>query len=193
MPQFENLSWVMLVFYKFEEKGNVNVIVKAFGSTNFLCEVTKPIQKMNYFNPPTLKFHATAYLRSSMFPTTVLHVAIADVKHYFNKKKWLGKCHVAIEREIPECEDIFCLPLETLEELGACASKDVGHYQAETMEMFSFPEYSSTREQIEARKLDYAHILNNLQMQCTQHGLSYYFKEAFQAICKQRPDILSHS
>ena len=34
--------------------------------------------------------------------------------------------------------------------------------QQETMEMFSFPEYSSTREQIEARTLDYNHILNNL-------------------------------
>ena len=63
-----------------------------------------------------------------------------------------------------ECEDIFCLPLETLEKLVECAPKEVGHYPVETMEMFSFPEYSSTREHIEARTLDYSHILNNLQM-----------------------------
>ena len=98
-----------------------------------------------------------------------------------------------MDRDIPNCEDIFCLHLETLEELRECAPKEVGHYPAETMEMFSFPEYSSTMEQIEARTLDCAHILNNFQMQCTQHGLSYCSKEAFQAVCRKRPDILSHS
>ena len=66
-----------------------------------------------------------------------------------------------------------------------------GHYPGETIEMFSFPEYSSMGEQIEARTLDYTHILNNLKMQCTQHGLSYCSKEAFHAVCKKRPDILS--
>ena len=114
----------------------MNIIVKAFGSTNYLSEAAKTIQKRNIFNPPTLKFLATAYLTSSRFPITVLCVAIADVKHCFNKKKWFGKCHVAMERDIREYEDIFCLSLETLKELGECAPKEVGHYPAETMEMF---------------------------------------------------------
>ena len=97
-----------------------------------------------------------------------------------------------MERDIPKCEDIFCFPLETLEEFGECASKEVGHYPAETMEMFSIPEHSSIMEQIEARTLDHTHILNNLHMQCTQHCLSYCCKEAFPAVCKKRPGILSH-
>ena len=159
LKPYTGLCWCSTSLRK---KGNVNVIVKAFGSTDFLSEATKPILKRKYFNPPTLKFLATTYLRSSRFPTTVLHVAIADVKHYFNKKRWLGKCHVTMERDIPECEDIFCLSLETLEEVGESAPKEVGHYPAQTKEMFSFPKYSSKREQIEARTLDYIHILNHL-------------------------------
>ena len=116
----------------------MNAIVKAFGSTDFLSEAAKTIQKRNNFNPPMLKFLVTAYLRTSRFPITVLCVAIADAKHYFNKKQWLGKCHVAMERDITECEDIFCLALETLEELGECAPNVVDHYPEETMEMFHF-------------------------------------------------------
>ena len=93
------------------KKGNVNVIVKAFGSTSFLSDASKTIQKRNNFNPPMLKLLAIAYLRSSRFPITVLHLPIANVKHYFNMKKWWESVMMSWKEISPSVKIYFAFPL----------------------------------------------------------------------------------
>lgn len=61
------------------------------------------------------------------------------------------------------------------------------------MDLFSYPEYSIKRKQIEARTLDYSHILTNIRMHICKGGYDFCSGEHFVQLCNERPDILSRS
>ena len=59
------------------------------------------------------------------------------------------------------------------------------------IELFSYPEFSCERNQLEAITFDFTHILTNIRCQILTRGFDYCKKEHFEELCKDRPDILS--
>ena len=59
------------------------------------------------------------------------------------------------------------------------------------MELFAYPEFNKCRNQVEARTLDYSHILTNIRSQICSKGYEYCPREHFVELCEERPDILS--
>ena len=61
----------------------------------------------------------------------------------------------------------------------------------ETLEFFSYPEYSIKRNQLEFRTFDFTHILTNLQTQILTRGFDYCKKEHFEYLSLKKPGLLS--
>ena len=59
------------------------------------------------------------------------------------------------------------------------------------IELFPYPEFSESRNQVEARTLDYSHILTNIRSHICSKGYEYCPKEHFVELCEEQPDILS--
>ena len=57
--------------------------------------------------------------------------------------------------------------------------------------MFSYPEKSTERNQLEPRTFDFTHILTNIRNQILTRGFDYCKKQHFEELCIKRPDILS--
>ena len=63
--------------------------------------------------------------------------------------------------------------------------------QVETLDFFSYPEYSVERGQLEFRTFDFTHVLTNLHTQILTRGLDYCKKEHFEHLSTNKPGILS--
>ena len=59
------------------------------------------------------------------------------------------------------------------------------------MELFAYPEFNKCRNQVEARTLDYSHILTNIRSHICSKGYEYCPREHFVELCEEQPDILS--
>ena len=63
--------------------------------------------------------------------------------------------------------------------------------QTKIVELFSYPEYSEERNQIEFRTFDFTHVLTNLRTQILTRGLEYCKKEHFEHFSTNSPGLLS--
>ena len=61
----------------------------------------------------------------------------------------------------------------------------------ETLDFFSYPEYSVERGQLEFGTFDFTHVLTNLCTQILTRGLDYCKKEHFEHLSTNKPCILS--
>ena len=59
------------------------------------------------------------------------------------------------------------------------------------IELFAYPDFNKSRNQVEARTLDYSHILTNIRSHICSKGYEYCLKEHFVGLCEEQPDILS--
>ena len=59
--------------------------------------------------------------------------------------------------------------------------------------IFSYPEYSETRKQIEHRIIDPSHCLTNLRLHATTKGFFNCKPSAFKEVADNNNDILSHA
>ena len=60
-----------------------------------------------------------------------------------------------------------------------------------SFEMFSYPEFSLKRQQVEHRTLDYTHILTNKKTHILSKGYDFCKKEHFQELATENPNLLS--
>ena len=63
----------------------------------------------------------------------------------------------------------------------------------DVVEYFSIPEYSTDRDQVELKMMDYTHMLTNMRNHILTHSYDFCPKEHFQYIADNRPDILSRA
>ena len=61
------------------------------------------------------------------------------------------------------------------------------------MHLFCYPEYNSSRKQVEPHILDYSHILTNMRMHICKTGYDFCKTECYIELCHNRPDILSQA
>ena len=60
-----------------------------------------------------------------------------------------------------------------------------------TMELFCYPEFSMSRNQLELHTLDYSHILTNICTYICNKGYEFCPNEHYVQLCENEPQILS--
>ena len=98
-----------------------------------------------------------------------IQILIASLRQIENKCTWYRKS------TIPTCAFV---PTESQDKV-------------ETLDFFSYPEYSVERGQLEFRTFDFTHVLTNLHTQILTRGLDYCKKEHFEHLSTNKPGILS--
>ena len=97
-----------------------------------------------------------------------MQVALANAIHAEKREQWLHNCPIHLSVYIPHVwED---------------------HLE---FEMFSYPEFSLKRQQVEHRTLDYTHILTNMKTHILTKGYDFCQKEHFQELATEKPNLLS--
>ena len=100
----------------------------------------------------SLKDLAVQKLKESV-PTDVLKVALASFDFAIKLPLWMDKCPLQMSYNIP--------------------------LESSNFDVFSYPEYCATRQQIEPRVIDPSHILTNLCLHATQKGILNCDPKAF--------------
>ena len=67
----------------------------------------------------------------------------------------------------------------------------IPNVEKKEIELFSYPELSMSRSQLEFRTFDFTHILTNLRTQILTRGLDSCPKKHFEELSESQPDILS--
>ena len=123
-------------------------------------------------NPDTLKQQCLQLLVDKRYPLLPLQVSYANVTHVVKSMDWELKSKIKLSVTIPR--KITGLP----------------NIQ---FRLFSYPEFSRRRNQLEPRTLDFSHVLTNMRMHICHHGYDFCKRQHFLEPCAERPDILSHS
>lgn len=144
---------------------NVNIIARAFETETFVEEVRNTNTDRN--KPSSLFHMCRKVIQSENYPTKSLQSSYANVLHIYNKRKWIEDCKVPMKYPVP--------------------------FRDTEIEIFSYPEYSEKRKQLEPRTYDVTHILTNMRGHMTKFGYSFVKKEAFEAVCKHDNNLLSRS
>ena len=145
---------------------NVNLLTQAFGGDTFLHIPTRSVNKKTKVK--TLQHLAKDVLLDDTYKVEQLQVALANVVHTEKREHWLHNCPIHLSAYIPHVwED---------------------HLE---FEMFSYPEFSLKRQQVEHRTLDYTHILTNMKTHILSKGYDFCKKEHFQELATENPNLLS--
>ena len=113
----------------FNKAKNCNLISGAFEGTNFVDEIGKKDRlQSNVHNPKSLFDISKMEINKNSYPSAALKVSYACVPHMFQKGEYLSRCHTNLTAVIPH----------------KMAAKD-----PTTMELFCYPEFSRSRNQIE--------------------------------------------
>ena len=99
-----------------------------------------------------------------------MQISLATVIQRRNISDWYARCTMQLKIPVPQ-EEKRKLP--------------------KIVELFSYPEFNSERNQLEPRTFDFTHILTNIRCQILSRGFDYCKKEHFEELCKDKPDILS--
>ena len=144
----------------------VNSIVKAFSGVN---TVEVECRKRKVFNPESLITYCVNYIKSNEFPKEHIQIPIASLWQIQNKNNWYNNTTIPMH----------------------CYMPSDGKTKVETIEFFSYPEYSIKRNQLEFRTFDFTHILTNLRTQILTRGFDYCKKEHFKYFSLKKPGLLS--
>ena len=137
--------------HQFTKAKNINIICKAFEGSNFVQEQQKTKSHMLH-TPRSLLQLCKSVLLSKMYPTICLQVSYAKVVHRFMKVKWERRSKVPLVATIPR--NLVCKP-------------------PQEMNLFCYPEYNSSRKQVEPCILNYLHILTNMRMHICKTGYDF--------------------
>jgi hypothetical protein len=96
-------------------------------------------------NPLTLFTRTKRYILDKNYPKAVLAAANSKIEYICNIDAWESSSTINLQQRLPE--------------------------SCEVHNMFSFPQYSVTRQQIEPCTLDPTHMLTNLRVQCSTRNL----------------------
>ena len=155
----------------FNKAKNCNLISGAFEGTNFVDEICKKDRlKSNVHNPKSLFEISKMEINKDSYPSAALKVSYAHVLHMFQKGEYLSRCHTNLTAVIPH----------------KMARKD-----PTTMELFCYPEFSISRNQLEPHTLDYSHILTNIHTHICNKGYEFCPNEHYVQLCENEPQILS--
>ena len=157
--------------HQFMKAKNVNIICKAFEGSNFLQEQQKTKNRMVH-TPRSLMQLSKCVLMFTMYPTICLQVSYAKVVYMLEKVKWQNHSKIPLLATIPR--NLVCQPRQE-------------------MHLFCYPEYNSSRKQVEPCILDYLHILTNMCMHICKTGYDFCKMEHYIELCHNRPDILSQA
>ena len=141
----------------------VNAIVKAFGGNVFLPIVRKEKKTQN---PENLVQICTNFVKGAHFPVEHIQIPLATVVQMETSDTWKANVTVNMKTVIPNME-----------------KKEI--------ELFSYPELSMSRSQLEFHTFDFMHILTNLRTQILTRGLDSCPKKHFEELSETQPDILS--
>ena len=124
---------------------NVNLLTKVFRGDTFLDIPTRSVNKKTKVK--TLQQLAKEVLLDDTYKVEQLQVALANAIHSEKREQWLRNCPIHLSVYIPHVwED---------------------HLE---FEMFSYPEFSLKRQQVEHQTLDYTHILTNMKTHILSKG-----------------------
>ena len=112
----------------------------------------------------SLKDLAVQKLKESV-PTDVLKVALASFDFAIKLPLWMDKCPLQMSYNIP--------------------------LESSNFDIFFYPEYCATRQQIEPRVIDPSHILTNLCLHATQKGILHCDPEAFLRVSDSNHTVLN--
>ena len=144
---------------------NVNHIISAFGGRK--ADITQTAKcKEKLYQPDTLLYITLVRLKSEEFPIEHMQIPLATVIQMRNINDWYAKCTMQLKIPVPQ-EDIRKPP--------------------KIVELFSYPEFSCERNQLEPRTFDFTHT----RCQILTRGFDYCKKEHFEELCKDKPVILS--
>ena len=145
---------------------NVNLLMQAFGVDRFLDMPTRSVNKKPKVK--TLQQLAKDVLLDDTYKVEQLQVALTNAIHAEKREQWLHNCPIHLSVYIPHVwED---------------------HLE---FEMFSYPEFSLKRQQVEHHTLDYMHILTNTKTHILTKGYDFCQKEHFQELATENPNLLS--
>jgi hypothetical protein len=120
-------------------------------------------------SPPALKDLALAQIKKASYPNLVLQTAEANMRHIAAREHWEQQATVPLRVRVPG--------------------------QSEPFELYSYPEYSSQRQQIEPRFIDPTHILTNIRSLALSKGIPKLGckKNAFLEVSEYDNDILNRA
>ena len=155
--------------YKLSKCENINNIVAAFDSKEFLDPVTTTCLIQT---PRSLVFLSKSVLKQNNYPGVCMKFAIATGIHTYEKCLWNGRRYV---------EEYSHIPNEDSPEVDT------------VMEFFSIPEYSKQRNQLEFRTLDYTHMLTNMRSHILSRGYDFCPTQHYHTLAEEMPDIVSRA
>ena len=117
-------------------------------------------------NPENLVQICTNLVKGPHFPVEHIQIPLATVVQMEMSDTWKANATVNMKTVIPNTE-----------------KKEI--------ELFSYPELSMSRSQLEFRTFDFTHILTHLRTQILTRGLDSCPKKHFEELSESRPDILS--
>ena len=168
------------------ELNDINKVFKTFTSQNLFLQSGSKSKKGNKIcskfgdqsmwqqqhrcqvkNAKTVKDIAFKMVSSALVPKAVIAVSVTHIKHRMEIKQW---------------ENDATVPLKV----------HIKHHK-EDFEMFSYPEYSKKRQQLEPRTLDPTHLLMNLCAHACKSGFTFFDKEAFIHVSETNDKLLSRA
>ena len=105
------------------------------------------------------------YLCSDNYPKELLKSVVCQIHNNDHLKEWKDNCPVPLIIEIPE---------ENFE-----------------YEIYCYPNFNSTTQELECRSLDPSHVLNNIRSQICRHGYVGVYTKAFHEVSKRNNKIIS--
>ena len=146
-------------------KLNVSKLQKVNQMGFILGHMDSIIPKRAHLKMKSLQELATDELKRSV-PVEVLRVAAAQFHFCIVLPLWLeDKCPLPISYEIP--------------------------FEPHTFDVFSYPEYNVTCQQVEARIIDPSHVLTNLRVHATEKGILGCDTKAFLRVSDVDNNVLS--
>ena len=143
----------------------VNKIYMQLRQMPELLQIESSDNEIQSFHQPQRLFDIyLKFLCSSKYPKEYLAASVCKINHLGAVKMWESRSPIPVNIRIPFLHD--------------------GHI------IFSYPEVSSERKQIEMRTFDYTHILNNLRFHICNRGFQGVSTEAFKNVSKVNHDVL---
>ena len=135
------------------------------------------------------------YCHTLQSPTNILHqpkrlllLSKQQLLHKFYPKVYLAivvaKCKITSELELWEQESTIPVKLQILNE------EDDNYFEHT---IFSYPNYSTIRNEVEHRCTDPGHTLTNMRSQISRHGYDYVSTDAFLRVSETNHDVLPRS
>ena len=160
---FKKITNQYLFFHSDSKSQKVNKICSKFGDQSMWQQQHRHQLK----NAKSLKDIAFKMVSSALVPNVVIAVSVACIKHAMEIKQWENDATVPLTVHIKHHNKYF--------------------------QIFSFPEYSEKRQQLEPRTLDPTHLLTNLHAHACKSGFTFFDKEAFICVCDKNDKLLSRT